>query len=640
MHTHTRRSLFGLVLGLLLTPLVAVPSHADDGCRSPARVIGALLEGLGTWDALPIAASYALDEAALDEGRLQAAVRLELGKKALGVLSTARPDLCIALVLEADGDLEVVHQRRLTADLNSAEGWIYGFDAALSEGTSQLLVLVEEPSSGRSGAAIAEDLGEPAAGPGDGAIQLSDAPRAWYRVLRAAATVAKADGAATVIRLVPPRREVVKGSTRFDALVTTDAVARVEFIFDGQPAGTQKVRPFAVRVDVADPPRPQHLEAIAYDSEGRELGRDVLELHRFDVPFRARIRELEGDVASGRVMVRGEVSVPPDASLDRLELYLNERLVATSRETTLSQDVDTAGVGPDDYLRLAAFLTDGSSIDDVVLLASPGLVEEVDVNLVQLHVVVTDAEGHPVDDLKREDFSIVFRGKEQPTGSFAYADDVPLLLGLVVDTSGSMQLVMHDTRKAAAKFLGTTVMRQDRAFLVDFADKPRLLHPTSGDLAKLMIDLGKLVAEGSTALYDAVVFSMLQFERQPGRKALVVLSDGDDYESRFGPKYVVDLAQRTGVPVYIIGLGNLDVLRRTYSKKDLRKVTEQTGGRLYFVDSLEELDGAYAQIQQELRSQYSLSFYSDRDLSDEERRQVEVVIRKPGFTARTVVVSP
>ncbi len=638
MHTFTQRT---LLLGLCLALPFASPLMAADDCRSPARVVGALLEGLGTWDALPLTATYALDETALEAGRLEAAVRLELGKKALGVLSTARPDLCVALVLDADGDLQVVHQRRLSADLSGAQGWVYGFDAALTEDTSQLLVLLEEPASGRYGAAIAEDLGEPARGPGNAAVQLSDAPRAWYEVLRPTAVVAKTGGEdGAVIRLVPPRREVVKGSTRFDALVTTDAVAKVDFVFDGKAAGSQRVRPFAVRVDVADPPRPQNLEAIAYDSEGRELGRDVLELHRFDAPFRARIRELEGDPVGGKVRVRGEVSVPPEATLDRLELYLNDRLVATSRDPSLSHEVDTRGVGPDDYLRLAAFLTDGSSIDDVVLLASPGLVEEVDVNLVQLHVVVTDAEGHPVDDLQAEDFAILFDGQEQPTGSFAYADDVPLLLGLVIDTSGSMQLVMHDTRKAAAKFLGTTVMRQDRAFLVDFADKPRLLHPTSDDLAKLMVDLGKLVAEGSTALYDAVVFSMLQFERQPGRKALVVLSDGDDYESRFGPKYVVDLAQRTGVPVYIIGLGNLDVLRRTYSKKDLRKVTEQTGGRLYFVDSLQELDDAYAQIQQELRSQYSLSFYSERDLSAEERRHVEVEIRKPGHVVRTVVVSP
>lgn len=642
MYPILRRLLVAISLSCCLAPAVG----AVDDCRSPVRIAGALLEGIGSWDAVPVSAIYALDEEALDAGQLRAAVRLDLNAQALGVLSTSRPALCVALVLDADGDLTVVHQRRLQVDLTSAVGWSYGFEAELTEGTSQLLVLVEEPLSGRFGAVIAESdataesSATVAAGPT--AVRLSDPPRAWYEVLKptTAGNAAGSPGRAAVIRLVPPRQEITEGSTRFDALVTTDAVDKVIFFFDGEQVGVQNRRPFAVRVSVASPPVPQTLEAVAYDQEGREVGRDVLELHRFDVPFRARIADVSGDPATGRVSVEGNVSIPPDAVLDRLELYLNERLVARATEPTLSQEVDTTGVGPDDYLRLAAYLADGSTIDDVVLLASPGIVEQVDVNLVQLHVIVNDADGHPVDDLRPEDFSIVFRGEKQSTGSFAYADDVPLLLGLVIDTSGSMELVMHDTRKAAAKFLGTTVLPQDQSFLVDFADKPRLLHPTTDDLAALLLDLAKLQAAGSTALYDAVVFSMLQFDRQPGRKALVVLSDGDDYESRFGPRYVIDLAQRTGVPVYIIGLGNLDVLRRTYSKRDLRKVTGQTGGRLYFVDSLEELDGAYAQIQQELRSQYSLSFYSDRDLSADERRQVVVEILKPGHTARTVVVAP
>ena len=198
---------------------------------------------------------------------------------------------------------------------------------------------------------------------------------------------------------------------------------------------------------------------------------------------------------------------------------------------------------------------------------------------------------------------------------------------------------MEDTRKAAAKFLGSTVLPQDRAFLVDFDLQPRLLHPTTSDLPALLVDLHRLRADGATAMYDAVVFSMLQFEREGGRKALVILTDGDDHESRFGPKYCVELAHKTGVPIYIIGLGALDSIRRAYSKKELRRVTSETGGRLYLVDSLDELGAAYAQINAELRSQYSLSFYADRDLSDAERREVEVEIRRPGLSARTVVGS-
>ena len=329
--------------------------------------------------------------------------------------------------------------------------------------------------------------------------------------------------------------------------------------------------------------------------------------------------------------------MPADATLDRVELYLGEILVGRFTEPRVRSRVSTAGTGPDDYLRLAAFLVDGRTIDDVVLLASPTLVEEVEVNLVELYTVVTDAQGRPVDDLRAQDFTLVFEGRRQQPQSVAFADDVSLLVGLVVDTSGSMELVMHDTRRAAAKFLGTTVLPQDRAFLVDFDAEPRLLHPTTDDLPALLLDLANLHAGGATAMYDAVVFSMLQFEHHAGRKALVVLTDGDDYESSFGPRYCADLAQRTGVPIYVIGLGQLDTLRRAFSKRDLRKVSEGTGGRLYFVESIAELDQAYAQIQAELRSQYTLTLYVDRDLDDTERRSIKIELARPGLEARTVV---
>ncbi|MEO1370311.1 MAG: VWA domain-containing protein, partial [Acidobacteriota bacterium] len=152
----------------------------------------------------------------------------------------------------------------------------------------------------------------------------------------------------------------------------------------------------------------------------------------------------------------------------------------------------------------------------------------------------------------------------------------------------------------------------------------------------LMRGLNRLEAAGKTAMYDAIVFSLLQFENQGGRRALVVLSDGDDIDSRFGPKQCIDMARDAGVPVYVIGLGALDTLRRSLPKRELRQITEETGGNLFFVDTFEQLADAYAQINAELRSQYSLGFYADDDLTDDDKREVEVRVRG-GLDARTVV---
>ncbi len=614
-------------------------------CRPPAELARALLEGDAGWGGLEVEAFYGLDEASLERERLRASAEVRLGGGALRALANARARaLCFSLVLDVEDELPVAHHRRVElAGDAGALGLRYGFDVDLPEAVSQLLVIVEEPASGLLGAAIADDAGE-VEPPGAGAVRLAGAGAAagaaWLELVRPAPAAAEAPIGPTVVRLVPPREQPVSGTARFDALVSTTAVERVAFLLDGREVASRKrtllARPFAARIDLADPPRVQTVAAVAFDREGRELGRDEVRVNEVDAPFRVRILELAGDPAAGAVEVAAEVTVPLGAELDHLEVYRNTVLVGRFDRPSVRVRVPTPGAGPEDYVRVAATLADGSSIDDVALLAAP-LAEEVDVNLVELHVVVTDASGQPVGDLRPDDFRILHRGEAQPPRSFAYADDVTLLLGVVIDTSGSMQLVMHDTRKAAAKFLGSTVLPQDRAFLVDFDLQPRLLHPTTSDLPRLLRDLSRLEADGATALYDAIVFSMLQFEREAGRKALVILSDGDDHESRFGPGYCVELARQTGVPVYIIGLGALDTLRRTYSKKDLRKVTSETGGQLWFVDSLDELDAAYAQINAELRSQYSLSFYADGDLGADELRDVSVEIRRPGLSARTVV---
>lgn len=439
----------------------------------------------------------------------------------------------------------------------------------------------------------------------------------------------------TVLRLVPPRNQPATGTTRFDALTSTDMVREVIFKVDGEEVSRRRRRPFVGRLDLAKPARAQEVTAIALDVDGRELGSDTIVVNEMDFPFRVRIADWRP--SDDGITVEANVSVPQGARLTKVELYLNELLVETYQRAPFRGVVPVIDPGPEEYIRVAAYLADGSSIDDVVLLGSPGPIEEVEVNLVELHMVVTDADGRPVDDLKPDEVTILHRGKERQIDTFSYADDVPLVLGLVIDTSGSMRLMMEDTKRAAARFLGQTITEKDRAFVVDFDKQPRLIQPTTQDMVRLLTSMAQLVPEGETAMYDAVVFSMLQFEREAGRKALVVLTDGDDRDSRYGPKHSIDYAQKAGVPVYVIGLSGLDGFQRVLPKKDLRKMTLDTGGRLYFVGSHEHLALAYAEINAELRSQYSLTFYTESDLTEEERREVEVKIKRRGLEARTVV---
>ncbi|MEO1088543.1 MAG: hypothetical protein AAFY88_30285, partial [Acidobacteriota bacterium] len=202
------------------------------------------------------------------------------------------------------------------------------------------------------------------------------APRLGGRPGRPAPQVEKLAGE-QILRLVPPRNQPASGATYFHVLTSTVAVERVAIEVDGEKVAEDKRPPFRLRVPLARPAKVQTVRAVGYDGLGVPMAEDTVRINLVDAPFRVRITDFEGDPASGQVTLAGRVSVPADATLDRLEVWYNEELVETVRERTVRLDLQTPDVGPTDYLRLAAFLADGSSIDDVLLLAAPE-VEEVD----------------------------------------------------------------------------------------------------------------------------------------------------------------------------------------------------------------------------------------------------------------------
>jgi len=320
-----------------------------------------------------------------------------------------------------------------------------------------------------------------------------------------------------------------------------------------------------------------------------------------------------------------------------VEFYWNEELAATLEEEPYRAELVSDSPGAQDYVRVVAYLDDGSSLEDAVLLDPQSLSELVVVNLVELNVVVSDRHGQVVRGLQPEDFVIKVGGEKRAVDRFALADDVPLILGLVIDTSESMWALMVDTKKAGAQFLGATIGPLDQAFLVDFDTKPRLAQATTGDLLELFSTFNSLEPEGLTAVYDAIIFSMLQFEEAEGRKALVLLTDGDDVQSRYGPRRCVQYGKQLGVPVYILSLAGIQTPRRALRKIDLESVTEGTGGGIFYITQMDQLDEAYAQINEELRSQYILSFSTERALKQDELRKIKVEVAGEELSVRTVV---
>jgi Ca-activated chloride channel homolog len=208
---------------------------------------------------------------------------------------------------------------------------------------------------------------------------------------------------------------------------------------------------------------------------------------------------------------------------------------------------------------------------------------------------------------------------------FEYVKNLPLSLGMAVDTSASMTPRMAEAQKAGAQFFKNVMKTGDKAFLVSFDTQPLMVQKWSPKLADVNAGLSKLRAEEATALYDAIVFSLYNFVGVKGQRALIVITDGRDNSSKFSFDQSIEYARRAAVPIYAVGIGihasDIDV------RYKLGRFCSETGGAMFMIERAEDLNRVYGEIQDELRSQYVLGFYPPEGVkSGDKWREVSVQV--------------
>ena len=434
---------------------------------------------------------------------------------------------------------------------------------------------------------------------------------------------------ASLVRLIPPRgeRSGLSGRKSFSTVTTSDVVRRVEFYLDGEQVFDDRRKPFQTTIDLGPEPVPRTIRIVAYDRSDRRLSEDQLTINEHRRRTGVGIEAVEAQ-AGGRYGVEARVELAGGRLLDRVEFYRNDRLAATMTRPPFRTVLPGPAQPGADFARVAVYLDDGTMIEDVRFLDSETPMAETVVNLVEVYVVVNDEEGKPITTLESGDFVLRAGRREILIERFAVAEDVPLVLGLAVDSSQSMWALMPDTRQAAARFLGNTLTRIDQAFLVDFDTRPRLLSDTTVDVAALIGALGRIQADGQTALYDAMQFCLVHLARDQGRRALVVLTDGDDYGSQSSYRRTFRTAENTGVPIYVISMSQgEDPWGRGPRKPDLEAITKASGGRVYYVASMQAVFWAYGHIGEELRSQYMLGYSTSEPLTPREVQAIKVELR-------------
>jgi VWFA-related protein len=259
-----------------------------------------------------------------------------------------------------------------------------------------------------------------------------------------------------------------------------------------------------------------------------------------------------------------------------------------------------------------------------------------DARLVVLNVSVFDRDGKIVRDLPVRAFRVYENGETQTIGLFRQ-EDVPISLGLVIDSSASMT-DKRDRVASAALAMVKASNPQDEVFIIDFNEKAVLAKEFTNDIKDLEKALRNLDAKGETAMRDALLLGIehLRHRAHKDKKVLLVVTDGEDNSSEEKQAHLVEAAQQNGVIIYAVGLlGAEEPESAARARKQLSELTQQTGGRSWFPNDVAEVANITPEIAHEIRNQYVLAYTPSNLAADGTFRKIRVDVDAPGVVVRT-----
>jgi VWFA-related protein len=289
---------------------------------------------------------------------------------------------------------------------------------------------------------------------------------------------------------------------------------------------------------------------------------------------------------------------------------------------------------------------------------------KVNVNLVSLYFTVHDKHGMLIPHLTKDDFNILEYKAPQKIKNFAAENDQPLTLGILLDTSGSQQNVLPLEQQAGSAFLGRVLRSKDEAFLISFdvnvdllSDYTNNAHALAHAMDKAEINVGTggggIPGAGQgpmptgtprgTLLYDAVYLATHdKLQQETGRKAIIILTDGEDQGSMEKPQGAIEAAQRSNTIVYVLLIADRAFYGRGmynigYSgDQAMRKMAEETGGRVIDVgNNGKKMEAAFTQIEEELRTQYVASYTPTNTKLDGSYRKIDIEAKGDGLKVQS-----
>jgi VWFA-related protein len=264
------------------------------------------------------------------------------------------------------------------------------------------------------------------------------------------------------------------------------------------------------------------------------------------------------------------------------------------------------------------------------------------IEVVSFNVTVSDGTGRYITDLEEAEFSVFEDGVKQDLVFFNRRPQ-PIALSLLLDSSASMEEKIPTLQAAAVNFV-KRLKPSDIAQIIDFDSRVEIRQAFTGNQSELATSINQTSAGGSTSLHNAVYIALKELrkvkavnEEDVRRQALVVFSDGEDTSSLVSFEEVLDLAKRSETAIYAIALRGVDTQTKGFREAEfvMRSLAQETGGRAFFPAKIEDLNGVYTQIADELASQYNLGYVSKNQRRDGAFRNLVVRLARPSITPRT-----
>ncbi|MBK5259004.1 MAG: VWA domain-containing protein [Thermoanaerobaculia bacterium] len=420
---------------------------------------------------------------------------------------------------------------------------------------------------------------------------------------------------AQVVRITEKPRGLVDGILQVP-IAATEPVERLALFINGTKYSEARGRNATVQVSVGQYLRRLRMRAVGYDVAGNVAGEDEMVVNDPHPPFRVRLQGPGELPESGSVALSASVVRPAETRITSVDFFLGETKVASAVAEPYLATIDLASVPRAVYARVVVRAADGAEANDVLFFGDQPN-DEIEVTMQQIPLSVASGTAP----LRAEDLKLIDSGEVRAIDSLVPASDQPLHVMLLIDYSESMLEELPVVKSAARQFAQALLRPQDRIAVVGFNQRTFWLTPFTNDFSSVGTVIDRVKPIGETHLYDSVIEMLFELQKQPGRRALVLLTDGVDQGSRFKLDHLVHYARYAGVPVYPIvknrmlaklmrfGIGQIQARRLTSLARD-------TGATHFIINSERELPAVYTRIAAELRQQYQLVFRSESSITD------------------------